>query len=96
MYGNETENMVTLDERYRGYVGQNEEYYIPRFLKIEETGKKASFNWMAFFFPRYWLMYRKMYWESIAVVGLDWMFKIAGKRPAQNGASFNRSYALII
>ena len=35
--------------------------YIPKFYKREKAGKKASFNWAAFFFTPYWFFYRKLY-----------------------------------
>ena len=42
-------------------VVQNTPYYLPRFSKMDQTGKAVSFNWMAFLFTPYWLMFRKNY-----------------------------------
>ncbi len=44
-------------------VGPRGDYYLPRFLTMSRTGKKASWNWSAFLFPCNWLLYRKnMLW----------------------------------
>ncbi|MBR3290204.1 MAG: DUF2628 domain-containing protein, partial [Clostridia bacterium] len=42
-------------------VNQNTAYYIPRFAKMEREGRILSFNWAAFLFTPYWLMFRKNY-----------------------------------
>ena len=42
------------------YVQRNAHKYIPKFYKMEKTGKKLSFNWAAFIFSPYWFFYRKM------------------------------------
>ena len=42
-------------------VGQNTVYYLPRFKQMDETGRAVSFNWMAFLFTPYWLLFRKNY-----------------------------------
>ena len=49
-------------------VGKNEEYYIPKFQQLKATGSKASWNWAAFLFTGYWLIYRKMYGYGAAVL----------------------------
>lgn len=43
------------------YVGSAASRYIPKFYKLEHSGKKASWNWAAFLFAPYWYFYRKMY-----------------------------------
>lgn len=42
------------------YIQMRSNRYIPKFYKMEKTGKKASFNWAAFFFAPYWFFFRKM------------------------------------
>ena len=42
-------------------VVQNTPYYLPRFKKMDEGGRSVSFNWIAFLFTPYWLMFRKNY-----------------------------------
>lgn len=43
------------------YVQTSARRYIPKFYKMEKSGKKFSWNWAAFFFAPYWYFYRKMY-----------------------------------
>ena len=40
-------------------VARNERYYMPAFQKFEQTGKTAKWNWAAFIFTPFWLLYRK-------------------------------------
>ena len=46
---------------YEAAVGQNQNYYMPRFLIMEGTSKKTLLNVFAFIFPLGWSVYRKMY-----------------------------------
>lgn len=43
------------------YVGPNSAYYLPRFYKMSRNSTHVSWNWVAFFFTPYWLLYRKNY-----------------------------------
>lgn len=43
------------------YIGAAAPRYIPKFYKLEQTDKKVSWNWAAFFFAPYWFFYRKLY-----------------------------------
>lgn len=40
-------------------VGVNQAYYMPTFKKFEESGSELKWNWAAFFFGPYWLLFRK-------------------------------------
>ncbi len=42
-------------------VARNEHYYMPTFQKFEQTGKSVKWNWAAFIFTPFWLLYRKCY-----------------------------------
>lgn len=42
------------------YVQRNADKYIPKFFRMERTGRKLSFNWAAFLFGPYWFFYRKL------------------------------------
>lgn len=53
---------------YEAAIGKNQKYYIPRFLVIDRTGKKAVVNFFAFLFPFAWSLYRKLYKISAAVL----------------------------
>ncbi len=60
---------VARDEKIDGvsaedivtFVGQNSAYYLPRFYKMSSSGSHTSWNWVAFLFTPYWLLYRKNY-----------------------------------
>lgn len=46
---------------YRIAVGPGADYYCPRFLRYERTGRWfPSWNWSAFFLPALWAFYRKL------------------------------------
>lgn len=42
-------------------VGENADYYLARFEKMENLNSFTSWNWCAFLFSGSWMMYRKMY-----------------------------------
>ncbi len=41
-------------------------YYRPRFSQMSRSDKMVSWNWAAFWFAPYWLLYRKLYAPAIA------------------------------
>lgn len=41
-------------------VGSNTRYYIPRFLRVSQSGS-GGWNWSAFLLGQWWLIYRKQY-----------------------------------
>lgn len=43
------------------YVRLGVDQYIPKFYRLEKTGKKLSWNWAAFLFSPFWFFYRKLY-----------------------------------
>lgn len=63
----ETSNKLTVWKRF---VGRNAEYFVVKWLSIE-GGQPFSFNWSAFFFGTFWMLYRKMY-----VVAVLWLVAI--------------------
>ena len=42
-------------------VGTKQEYYLPRFEKMENLNSMTGWNWAAFLFGTSWMLYRKMY-----------------------------------
>lgn len=77
----EAEVVDVVIERPRGYespaadarevrerlVGVKQEYYLPRFEKMENLNSFTSWNWAACLFSTGWMMYRKMYVFGIAM-----------------------------
>lgn len=63
---------VSYDE-LRLYVGENIRYYNqnwPMTLSGSVYSTHFGFNWAAFFFSLYWLLYRKMYRRSLILGGV--------------------------
>lgn len=59
--------MENLNSDYRTrLVEKNVEYYIERFDRMEETGRRNTWNWFAFLVPFCWFAYRKLYLECVA------------------------------
>lgn len=46
---------------FEAAVGKNQNYYIPRFTVMSSLNKGLSLNFVAFFAPLAWSLYRKMY-----------------------------------
>lgn len=59
------ENNILDDWGIELFVGNNNEYYKNKWRDKPERQNFASWNWPAFFFPVYWLAYRKMYFEAL-------------------------------
>ena len=62
--GNEKIGNYTVDD-YASVVQKNTYKFIPRFLKMDKTGKKVSWNWAAFFLGPLYFAYRKMWKYAI-------------------------------
>ena len=50
-----------LDPAVLRMVGENLEYYEPKFKLMKATNSKTSWNWPAFLATPFWLIYRRMY-----------------------------------
>lgn len=59
------------EERRGFYIQKNIDHYINKFSKMQISGSKISWNWCAFLFSSYWLIYRKMYKEFAIVAALE-------------------------
>lgn len=46
---------------FEAAVGKNQDYYIPKFMLMSSLSKGISLNFVAFFAPLAWALYRKMY-----------------------------------
>lgn len=55
----------------RIFVGQNSQYYVPRFHKMCEKGSCFSWNWAAFLLAPYWLWFRKQHLAGTIVLLLE-------------------------
>ncbi len=52
-------------------LGPNSDYYMRKFREINEKNSEASWNWAAFLFSPFWLIYRKMYSYAAIVFGIE-------------------------
>ena len=59
-------------------IGKNAEYYIPKFNEMKARNTKSSWNWCAFLFTPYWMIYRKMYGYGAAVLGGMFLLSLIG------------------
>lgn len=69
----ENENKIQYDDlseelKYVGY--KNLDYYRHAFTQINDLNS-TPFNFAACFFPAFWLLYRKLYIEYFAVLGIN-------------------------
>ena len=55
---------------YEIAIGKNSEYYIPRFVIMDNVKKGISLNMFAFFVPLAWTLYRKMYKFAAVVLAM--------------------------
>jgi hypothetical protein len=58
---------ITTDE-IRAFVGTNSQYYIQNFSKFTISGTEKftpTWNWSAFCFTFFWMLYRKMYLQAV-------------------------------
>lgn len=69
-----------IDADVVAMVGTKQEYYIHKFQQMKTQNKKASWNWVAFFFTPYWFMYRKMYGYGFAALGIDFLISLIKAR----------------
>ncbi len=51
---------------WRIYLGEQANYYIPKWEKIQ-SGQIITFNIYAFFFGIFWMLYRKMYRTALVI-----------------------------
>jgi len=51
------------------FIGPNADYYIPRFQQIEASDSPISWNWAAFLFGIFWMLYRKMWLYALIIWG---------------------------
>jgi Protein of unknown function (DUF2628) len=69
--GNERVVRPALAVLYRMAVGPAADYYVPRFLRFEWSGRTfPSWHWASFWLPGVWAFYRKLWLPGIALAAL--------------------------
>lgn len=69
---------VGLDTDLQLLIGTKSEYYIPKFQELKSQNKSTSWNWVAFLFTPYWMIYRKMYGYGAAVLAGAFVISLIG------------------
>lgn len=69
--GYQTYETTGIDPDVQKLVGENTQYYIPKFQVMKARGKTASWNWPAFLVAPYWMIYRKMYGLGAVILVAD-------------------------
>lgn len=91
---------VKIDKRpatlFVAAVNKKSEYYIPRFLAMEQSGKKSMFNFTAFLFPLGWTLYRKIYKLSVAIFAFYLVLFGITLMPAFLNENYNAAYEELI
>lgn len=66
------------NDLYAAFVGmEKSHYYLRRFMRFETEGSMISWNWPAFFFTSWWLLYRKMWlMAAFYILGAPVLFAI--------------------
>jgi hypothetical protein len=54
------------EENFAAFVEKKANYYLEKWDVFEHSSEKISWNWSAFLFSAYWMMYRKMYIPAVA------------------------------
>jgi hypothetical protein len=71
------ESLPTDDELQNAFIGKNNtSYYRLAFARMQQHGTMASgWNWVAFFFTSWWLIYRRL-WSTWFAYQLAWILFI--------------------
>jgi type IV pilus assembly protein PilA len=57
---------------YELAIGQNAEYFLPKFEEFDKGGSKLGWNWPAFFVTTPWFLYRKMWGWGMGNLAYFW------------------------
>jgi hypothetical protein len=83
---------LNREENFATFIAEKTDYYLAKWDIFDNSNEKVSWNWAAFFFSAYWMMYRKMYAPAITVfVGI----RIAKYMVALGGGEFYRLVAVV-
>lgn len=63
------------EENFAAFVEKKANYYLDKWELFEHSSEKISWNWSAFFFSAYWMMYRKMYIPAVLTFAANRLVK---------------------
>ncbi len=61
-----------MDEFMQALIQNNIYYYDQKFSMMNMSGKSIAWNWASFFLSAYWMVYRKMYLNTLYLVLISW------------------------
>ena len=67
---------TVTDDELALFVGKNADTYLPKFQKFRQGGESSfavTWNWPAFLFTFWWLIYRKMYVWALLILLTAWI-----------------------
>ena len=62
--------MEVNEDECKAFIGKKADYYIEKWSLMEKACSKISWNWGAFLLGLLWMLYRKMYFYSLIVLGI--------------------------
>ncbi|MGO0063457.1 DUF2628 domain-containing protein [Brevibacillus fluminis] len=79
------------------FVGNNQAYYLQKWMTSLQPEKRSGWNWVAFFFAPMWFAYRKMYLQAfiffiVQSIVSSITFGITGLAGAIIGGLFGNAY----
>lgn len=83
---------LNREENFATFIEKKTDYYLDKWNMFENSSEKISWNWSAFFFSAYWMMYRKMYIPAVAVFV---SIRVAKYMIALGGGEFYRLVTLV-
>lgn len=66
---------LNREENFAAFIEKKVDYYLSKWEVFEHSSEKISWNWSAFLFSAYWMMYRKMYIPAIATFAANRLIK---------------------
>jgi len=80
----------------RAFVGRAARYYLVKWRTLRDGGgQTADFNWAAFLFPVYWLLFRKMYAEAAVFLALCFGLSITASVLLVESSGYAQAVALM-
>ncbi|MBP5313747.1 MAG: DUF2628 domain-containing protein [Eggerthellaceae bacterium] len=58
-----------FDPDFVALIGEKKEVYIPKFIAMNNSAAKISWNWCAFLLMPFWAFYRRMYAVAFGYIG---------------------------
>jgi hypothetical protein len=58
--------LPSYEENFAAFIGPKADFYLEKWRVFASSEEKISWNWSAFLFSYYWMMYRKMYVPAVA------------------------------